>query len=134
MKREETLIVAGVLSFCVLIGVAVSNAVPSVFKSVQLKQVEAQEKEELAAGKIILGRELRAGYRENLEINDEMLAKLLCNEGQSDAKSCYHGPNLTEERLYYGKADVVLQGKTIPVQLTSSYGSTYLEMFQYSQK
>lgn len=127
--KTEGLVLLGVVGFCILVGVGVSKTVPSVSQAISSKEEEAHEKEELAASKLTLGKELRAGYRENIEINDEMLDNLVCSqEDSSEAKKCYAGPNPTEEKIYYGKAEVVLQGETIPVQLTSSYGSTYLEI------
>lgn len=125
--KTEGLILVGVLTACVLVGVGVGKAVvPAVSRAVQSEKETSRDQEELAASKLMLGKDLRAGYRENIVITDEILDQLVCTEeGSSQETDCYNGP--TKEKTYYGKANVTLKGKTQYVQLTSSPNAAYLE-------
>lgn len=126
--KTEGLILTGVISFCALFGVGVSQASAPMVNSIEGTVSEIKESNSDTGSEASiesLRNDLKAHYP-NLEVSDEALNSLSCAEetGFMGQKSCYKGA--TKEVKRYGKANIVMDGKASAVQLASMPGGAYL--------
>jgi hypothetical protein len=124
--KSEGLILAGVLGVCALFGVGVSQvATPAVKQTVEsISHQSTEESAPVAANESL--RESLAAHYPKVELTDEILQSLTCGEEKDwlGNKDCYEGP--TKEVKRYGTASVIMDGKTVYVQLVSMPAGAFL--------
>jgi hypothetical protein len=126
--KTEGLILTGVIGFCALFGVGVSQASAPMVHSIEgtVSEIKDSNSDTGSEASIDSLRTALKAHYPNLEVSDEALNSLSCAEetGFVGQKSCYKGA--TKEVKRYGKAAVVMDGTTVGVQLASMPGGAYL--------